>query len=355
LQVGCGSYLGFHYSAYETLSLSLLIVYFEGHEPSSILRIFECRISKCGCTCKLTIVRVLFSQPLYVYLPVRKCRISIQSTIVPVRLNRDFGIFILIFVSWSSGTARRAGTEMGCGASKNTVKSSAEKVQDLCWDDDEGGGTCGASLSLCGTGHPYGSCAGSCFLYLFHTPPHGSSLACYCPGAPRGHGAYSTASAVLHAAASKLEHAAEGAMDATHSAASALRHNVSHAASSADEAGKRALGLTLTPEEQEVFNAHTIVLAHDPSHTHICMHKCMLHTYTCINHMPTYTHSQNHTHSVPQTHAHRSTDMSRTHVRTNTTQAQLKEMNFHGSAVENAICGTEHHHLSSNARHEHHE
>ena len=172
---------------------------------------------------------------------------------------------------------------MGCGASKNTVKSSAEKVQDLCWDDGEGGGTCGASLSLCGTGHPEGSCAGSCFLYLFQTPPHGgSSLACYCPGAPRGHGAYSTASAVLHAAASKLEHAAEGAMDATHSAASALRHNVSHAASSADEAGKRALGLTSTPEEQEVFNAHNIVLAYDPSHTHSA---CFTRTHACTKHV----------------------------------------------------------------------
>jgi hypothetical protein len=257
---------------------------------------------------------------------------------------------------------------MGCG----TSKSSVEKVRDLCWDDGEGSGTsCRSSRSLCGIGHPEGSCAASCFVpAACPTPPRGgSSLACYCPGAPRGHDTYSTASAVLHAVGGKLEHAAEGAVDATHCAASAVRH----AASSADEAGKRALGLTSTPEEQEVFNAHNVVLAYDPSHTHTCMHKAYFTgTHACTMHVShlhlnkssahvhaqpkSYTLSQRHTHTDPQTRG------ARTHTHTQQhTQAQLKDMNFHGSAVGpgNAIRGNfdqaEHHQLSSHAHHEHDE
>jgi hypothetical protein len=257
---------------------------------------------------------------------------------------------------------------MGCG----TSKSSVEKVKDLCWDDGEGSGTsCRSSRSLCGIGHPEGSCACSCFVPAAcpNSTRGGSSLGCYCPGAPRGHDAYSTASAVLHAVGGKLEHAAEGAVHATHGATTALRH----AASSADEAGKRALGLTSTPEEQEVFNAHNIVLVYDPSHTH---NACFTRTHACTKHVShihlnksyahvhsqpkSYTLSQRHMHTDPQTIGAR-TRIHTQHTHTQYTQAQLKDMNFHGSAIGpgNAIRDkfdqAEHHQLSSHAYHEHHE
>jgi len=72
---------------------------------------------------------------------------------------------------------------------------------------------------------------------------------------------YSTASAVLHAAEEKLEHAAEGAAAAAGHAASAARHAVSEA----DEAAKRALAPVLahTEEDYQMFNAHTTGVPHD--------------------------------------------------------------------------------------------
>jgi len=166
-----------------------------------------------------------------------------------------------------------------------------------------------------------------CTCRVSNSTPWRQLIGMLCPGAPRGYDTYSTASAVLHAVGGKLEHAAEGAVDATHCAASAVRH----AASSADEAGKRALGLTSTPEEQEVFNAHNVVLAYDLSHTHTCMHKAYFTgTHACTMHVShlhlnkssahvhaqpkSYTLSLRHTHTDPQTRGART----HTHTHNNT-------------------------------------